>query len=76
MKKIKIMLLSLLVLGAVGAAVAFKTQNVYKCGFSSTSCPTPTPNLKIVNPANAIQGLFCTDGTDVTNCAFSVTTDN
>lgn len=79
MKKIKIMLLSLLVVGAVGGAVAFKankTLTLY-CGTTTNSCPTPIPDLKTTDFGKGIPGTYCTTvGIPSTSCTFSVTTDN
>lgn len=78
MKKIKLMLLSLLVIGAVGGAVAFKASkklDTFLCGPSPILCPNPVDHLTSVDPGTGIKDLYCTDADNTTDCPFSVTTN-
>lgn len=77
MKKNKIMLLSLLVAGAVGGAVAFKVRkgDTALCGPRIDLCPIIYPAVTFTDPEFAIEGLFCTNGDDTSDCPFSVTSD-
>lgn len=76
MKKIKIMLLSLLVIGAVGGAVAFKATKEYVllCGTTTTSCPIIVDGAKTTN-VYPIPGTFCTTGVVTTTCPYRITYD-
>ena len=77
MKRIKIMLLSLLVVGAVGGAVAFKAskfRDTYYCGTTTNSCSTKFVNYKTTDFPLGVFNSYCSTTTSTT-CPFSVTTD-
>lgn len=78
MNKIKFMLLSLLVVGAVGGAVAFKASRVETllCGTTTNSCPTQVDLVKTTSGSKFIAGTFCTTGIVTTDCPYRITTNN
>ena len=66
MKKVKIMLMSALVVATVGGALAFKAQSFTTglyCGSSTTSCPTKD-NINAyttvgASSTNRVASIFC-----------------
>lgn len=81
MKKVKIMLMSALVVAAVGGALAFKAQNFSTglyCGSSSSSCPTQD-NVNAyttvgASATNRVANIFCS--TTSTGACTYVTLEN
>jgi len=68
MKKVRIMLLSLTVVAVVGGALAFKSRSTgLLCGTQS-SCATPDSRALTFTTGAAIDGVFCTDGTNTAIC--------
>jgi hypothetical protein len=73
MKKVKIMLVSALVVAAVGGALAFKAQKFGTqlfCGVQN-SCPTPTTLYTTVGADinHKVNGVFCSTQVS-TRCTF------
>jgi hypothetical protein len=72
MKRVKIMLLSSLVVAAVAGGIAFKAKTVSPglfCGDSPISCPTPTDDAYEFTNVNPLPGIYCTDiETQTTTC--------
>jgi hypothetical protein len=76
MKKVKFMLFGVLVVAAVGGALAFKAKNFspgLKCGFAIDSCPTVETSVEedyTFTNVNPIPNYFCTTaGGQSTDCA-------
>jgi hypothetical protein len=62
MKKVKIMLMAVLVVAAVGGALAFKAkkgQNLF-CGDFPTTCPDPVGDIyTLTTKGTQVPGEFC-----------------
>jgi hypothetical protein len=64
MKKVKIMLLSSLVVATVAGAVAFKAHSrggAPLCGTTTNSCPNLTDDLYDFTNVNPLPGVYCTN---------------
>ena len=75
MKKMKIMLMAVLVVAAVGGALAFKAKKfdpTLKCGPALNLCPTPRTIYSITDEANPhFTQTFCTtEEGDTDDCTF------
>lgn len=76
MKKMKIMLTAILVMGAVGGTLAFKASKgvELKCGTASNSCPNTSFDYRIAQPTEtAVNGIFCTTPAGSTSSCVTVT---
>lgn len=76
MKKIKIMLMSALVVAAVGGALAFKAQKVgpnFKCGTTTNSCPDIPAQLMTIQGAHVGNFIsYCTNsGLTTEGCTYA-----
>ena len=74
MKKIKIMLMSAIVIAAVGGALAFKANTFstnLKCGTATNSCATIIKaTFDQANEGNF--NTYCTDGTQNVDCTYAL----
>ena len=77
MKKVKIMLMSALVVATVGGALAFKAKNFstgFKCGTTTNSCPnTPAVNMTTVGASSSNFVSYCTNsGSTSSGCTYAI----
>lgn len=77
MKKVKIMLMSALIVSAVGGILAFKAKTFspgFKCGTTTNCCPNDPPEPMTTVGASAVNFVsYCTNsGSTKEGCTYAI----